>query len=160
MKTNIILLIVFIVSMFVIVLCLPGCKTIPEMPQKDIELLRQAAMVNDAKAQRLLISLRKDNAPKEYQKNAEDIYLTAEAIVDWVGHPEEDYTGDTKKLVSKMHSEDLRYGKDMEGWTNMVSRYQGQSVGGNFFTGTLPWTMMFIVALGCGVFFVVARRIF
>lgn len=143
------LVLAFILILLLFVLC--GCQTIPHAPKRDQELLRQCVKLNDSMAQKLFMDLKRDNAPIGYQNDAEAIYLTSEAIVEWVGYPEKRWTGSAKKIAEKMKEEDRKYDRDLSEWKGQMSRFEGESIRGNIFSeisGIFKWAVALTAFVG------------
>lgn len=107
-----------------VALFLLGCTTvISEAPERDEEYLRQCAQLNDTKTQKVLAYIKKSKAPKEVQYDADCSYRLSEAILEWTGHPEKEFSGNYAKLLNKMHDENDRYDRDIDLWKSDVLRY-------------------------------------
>jgi len=126
---------------------LAGCKTIPAPPERDDELIKQCAFVTQKEAQKLVASLKRSHAPEQYQKRSKLILDASTGIVEWVGPPEDEFTGKIQKLVKQMAKADVQYDRQLEEWTEEISKLEGERVGAGFLGGLTTTVLLFLVGI-------------
>lgn len=134
-------------------LILSGCNTLPEAPHRDDELFRQSIKLQDNLAQKLVSSLKDTKAPPEQQNSVRAIYELCEANVEWIGHPDEEYSGDHTVLINKMRKNDELYNKNIEGWKEQILVYKATSKY-NSIEFVFILLIILVVLVGFGVFIV------
>jgi len=109
---------------FILSIFLNGCGTIPSSPERDEELGMKCADWSKRSSEELLQMINKKSSQKDLVTKASELIIGCDALLKWVGEPQEPFNGDIKKLSHLMEVEDNDYRKEMNSWKEEVNTYR------------------------------------
>lgn len=144
------------ILLLIVVCLLQGCAFVnpPVPPQEDNEPLKECAWYGYEKTKHL-IELLHEGKDQEAMTTALELAISAEAIKEWAGPPQDEFNGDIKQLAKEMMEAEANYEHDLSKWQRkLVNFTEGEVTKAKFYSWLSSWGSILFTVFCIGVVFV------